>query len=86
MGQEAEVVADGQHRTGYSACNLDVERKGFQLVYDHMMSSDCIPKPPPPDFQIPLLFTADPDKPGILTVICGVCKKELGTCKGKPMK
>lgn len=84
MGQEAEVADDGNHRTGYSVCNLNVSRKGIQLIYDHMMSSNCVPKPPPPDFQIPLSFTADREKPGILTVICGICKKELGTCEGSP--
>lgn len=87
MGQETEVIADdGQHRTGYNCCNLNVERKAIQLIYDHMMSSNCVPKPIRPDFLIPLAFTADRKNPGILTVICGICHKELGTCKGEPME
>ncbi len=85
MGEETEadgLAVDGQHRTGYETANINVDTAGIQLIYDHMMASGCMPKPLLPDSPIPLAFLVDKNKPGELIVQCGICKKELGTCKG----
>lgn len=88
MGAEAEMfggptVSDGQHRSGHDMCNLHVEIDGYRMIYDHMVASGCLPNPIPADYMIPMSFTSDRNSPGVLTVYCAVCKKELGTCKGE---
>ena len=88
MGQEAEVpggpVDDGQHRTGYDQTNLHISREGLQIIYDHMLVCEKVERPLRKDTMIPLSFTSDREKPGILTIYCPLCKQELGTCSGYP--
>lgn len=85
MGEETEadgVAVDGQHRTGYETATVNVSREGIRLIYEHIRTSACMPMPLLPDSPIPLAFLVDKDKPDELIVQCGICKKELGTCKG----
>jgi len=81
MGQEAEVIEDGQHRHGYETAVIDVDVEGMKMVARHLFYGTCMPRPLKPDTQMPLMFVMEKDTDTTATVICSVCKKELGTTK-----
>lgn len=75
------MVKDGQHQHGSEWKTLDVDDEALYLLAAHLRESDCMPRPLTRDSQLPIQFTMNNEMNGDATVICGVCKKVLGTCK-----
>lgn len=75
-----QIAHDGQHQHGHQYATLEVGDEALHLVARHLKHSGCMPMPFKPTDLIPLQFTMNNDLTGKATVICGICKKELGTC------
>lgn len=82
----SQVAHDGQHRHGNEHATIEVENEGLRLVARHIKVSGCLPLPITPDMQLPLHFEMNSDMTGLATVICGICRKKLGTCSVRHIK
>lgn len=76
------TAEDGQHRHGGEWMNLEIGDDALMLLAQHLRDSDCIPKPIDPEANLPVQFVTDKNVKKA-TVICGICKKELGKCDVK---
>lgn len=81
MTDEPNTVSDGQHRATSRPQErmLEIDEAGMTLFARHVVYS-CVRKFNGKD-DIPMEFLMDNDDNELATIICGVCKKRLGTCK-----
>lgn len=88
---KSSVAHDGQHRHGHKRAIVEVSQEGMLLVSRHLKQNGCVTVlklatgnrsiafPINPNAQFPLHFVTN-DDPGQATIVCGICKKEIGTC------
>jgi hypothetical protein len=68
---------------GKQTATIVVNEDGLKLVARHLMRGECTKIKPPldPNENIPINYVVENEQTGLMTVQCGLCEKNLGTCK-----